>query len=322
MATNTDIFGDIYEYTENGTVSRIPDMTDLREKVANGFRSIFGSTFSTDPSTPNGVLVDAVATVMFDCIGVCAQNVNGLSLSMAIGNQLDVIGRIFGVERTEGEDDVTYRSRIKESMGLGEAKTLSGVMNALGKLTSLKSFCVLENNHGVAAARPAGQDNAISLRPHSLFICVSFIDEPTEDDYIEVASTINRSRAPGCDYSTVDDHGSVKRISLTGPGGTTEEVVFTEAEVFGPVSVSVTMDRITYVGMNMENDVANAVKKAMTANPIANIITPADIISAIAYSGYGTATNVSFSIDDAPVDRIVIFPYQVLVSDDISVTVE
>lgn len=321
MADNdTSIFGDIYEYVQDGTISRIPDISELRTKVADGFKRIFGDDFSVAPETPGGILIDEMTLFLFDCLGVCVQNVNGMNLSLALGKQLDVVGGVLGVDRNQGESDMDYRTRISESIGVGSNGTVRGVRNAIGKLPSVKAFCVLENNRGYAMALPEGRPNAIVVQPHSLFICVSFNGTATQDAILEVANTIADSKAPGCGY-TSNSGGSVQDVTIDGPGGATEKVVFTVASIFPIISINVTMNANTYQGSDMESDVSGAVTRYILSNPISAVITKTDLVSAIAAAGFGTATDIQIYVDGEEEESIVIMPYQATNEDSIVVNV-
>lgn len=321
MADNdASIFGNIYDYVQDGTITRIPDVDELRGKVSEGFKKIFGDDFTDAPETPNGVMIDELTLFVFDCLGVCVQNVNGMNLDRALGGQLDAIGGVFGVGRNADEGDADYRTRIRNAMGIGANGTVKGVRNALGKLTTLSSYCVLENNRGYAMSLPEGKANAIVVQPHSLFICVAFKNSPTTEGLREVAETIADSKAPGCGY-TSNSNGSIQRITLDGPGTATEEVVFTVATAMPTVSVNVTMNPETYSGSDMTGDVESSVKRALLSAPICNVVTKNNIISAIAADGFGTATKVEFYVDGDEENSVIIMPYQHLSEDSIIVNV-
>ena len=118
-------FGKLYDYnTENGVV--IPQTSSIRETIEDGFKSIFGSDFSTEPYTTNGMIIGALTNLFVDICGVNAQNINSMNIEQAIGAFLDSLGAMWGIARLEGEsmrDDAVYgtgENQIEIDGGIGE----------------------------------------------------------------------------------------------------------------------------------------------------------------------------------------------------------
>ena len=63
-------------------------------------------------------LAQAVIGQVEDLIAVVHEMPAAFSLDQAVGVQLDILGEGFGVDRKEGQDDETYRMRIRDKLAL------------------------------------------------------------------------------------------------------------------------------------------------------------------------------------------------------------
>ena len=113
---------------------------EIREALAENMKGIFGSDLDLSPSSPDGQLLDLFCYAYSDVAEALQGAASGLDLSSAEGTYLDNLGHLMGQQRTEGEDDDTFRARLLSSDPTGLA-TFDGMLtylhNALGPLVSL-----------------------------------------------------------------------------------------------------------------------------------------------------------------------------------------
>lgn len=89
-----------------GTI--IPDAAQIQAYVINVFKSILGNNLNTDPSTPQGSLIQAF-TIMF--IGLAENNAslaNQINRNIAGGIFLDADAALFGIQRKSGNPSTVY----------------------------------------------------------------------------------------------------------------------------------------------------------------------------------------------------------------------
>ena len=84
--------------TQTGVV--VPDVSDILAEVQGEYVSIFGSDMSTDPSTPQGVLITAEALARTQVVQNNAALANQINPNVAGGTFLDEIMALTGVQRT------------------------------------------------------------------------------------------------------------------------------------------------------------------------------------------------------------------------------
>lgn len=335
---SNSVFGDLYDYSEaGGKVTRIPDFPTLRRNVADGFVQIFGQDFVTDPETPNGLLVDAIATTMFDTLGIVAQNLNGLNIDLAAGQYLDALGGIFGVAR-EGDNDDDYRRRILASQSRGSG-TVYSVRQALSKLTCIDGFCVLENNTPVGRAAPEGQSaGQITLSPHSIYVCIipkSYeigddgkpVVAPYEDEdgneidpVQETVNAVYETKAPGCAYTTQEDHDITSEVTDDETGSVNSVTINVSTEKTS-VAMEIEIDPLSYSGGSMSADVMKAVRTLLGSRRIASVITKAQIAGAVSEYAHAVAKKVTIKVGGTASDELVIYPYEHIVPDHVAITV-
>ena len=296
-------FASLYDYaTKNGIV--IPATSDIRTKVENEFKTIFGADIDTTAETPIGRLIEAITFLFVDICGVNAQNANGINPSSATGAYLDNIAALFGVVRESGESDMKFRSRIlkSQSRGIGYVRS---IWNELSKVSTLTSICVLEN--GDADPRVI---NGLTIDPHSIFACVS--GNGTNEESALVAAALYATKAAGCSYHDADDCGTKVERTIDG----------TTVRFYRPtqkyVRFSVNVVGSSYTGENIVGDTQTAILNYVKDHNTNSIITKSDVLAAVSLAGLGiVATSVTMECSDnntvwVPVDNLQLRPFEVV----------
>lgn len=207
------IFDGIFTYTTNRGIL-VPSTSEIRDRVEQGFKYVFGQEMDTTTETPAGRFIEAFTMMLVNVIGVNAINANGLNVRQAIGNWLDMDGAVFDVDRLRNVDgtvqsDEAYREAILASNahGVGFAESVSREIRGVDGVSGV---CVL--NNGDADPAVIG---GIRVDPHSVFICV----EGGADD--EVAKAINRSISAGCGFSYDESYGTETNVAIPIEGTST-----------------------------------------------------------------------------------------------------
>lgn len=304
-------FGKLYDYnTENGVV--IPQTSSIRETIEDGFKSIFGSDFSTEPYTTNGMIIGALTNLFVDICGVNAQNINSMNIEQAIGAFLDSLGAMWGIARLEGESDGEYRKRILASASRGSGFA-SSIANAIGNVLGVTKVVVLDNGNEDPAVLPvdaAGNPypHSIAVDPHSVFISV--LGGSTSD----IMNAIAKTKSAGCGFTHNPEYG----VSTNG--------YYVPTQRYAKIDVSVSS--MAYTGVDIVSDTKAAIQSLIADNSINSTITKPMVTAAI--SAYGKniiCTDVKFTVSDTSqdvssayedVDEIIVFPYKYIsVSDDL-----
>lgn len=263
--------------TSTGALTVIPDYAEVRAAVSGEMKRLFGQEFTDEPQTTNGLLIDVMAMVMYDCAGISAQTVNFLNVDMAFGKFLDAIGAVYGVPRNDGEDDETYRTRLKDSFARGIGM-VDAVRNAIANINGVKAYVVLENCTSHQMYLPAGERHFVNVGAHSIFVCVKTDgDENTNE---AVCDAIVATRSLGCGMSVAED-----AESYVGSDGLTS---ISLAKTFPNIKVIVNVNSSKYVGSEtVKSVVEDAVKKMFKANCMNYTFSEADVISSVARNGNG-----------------------------------
>lgn len=87
-----------YEYI-NSTGVIVPDTSDILTGVQNEYKAAFGNDLSVDPSTPQGILINAEALARVDVVTNNAALANQINPNLAGGVFLDAILALTGSER-------------------------------------------------------------------------------------------------------------------------------------------------------------------------------------------------------------------------------
>lgn len=296
-------FASLYDYaTKNGIV--IPSTSDIRTKVENEFKTIFGSDIDTTAETPIGRLIEAITFLFVDICGVNAQNANGINPSSATGAYLDNIAALFGVVRESGESDMKFRSRIlkSQSRGIGYVRS---IWNELSKVSTLTSICVLENGDADPCVI-----NGLTIDPHSIFACVS--GAGTNEESALVAAALYATKAAGCAYHDADDCGT--KIERTIDGTTVRFYRPTQKYVRFTVNVIGS----AYTGEDIVGDTQTAILNYVKDHNTNTTITAADVLAAVSLAGLGiVATSVTMECSDdntawVAVDNLQLRPFEVV----------
>ena len=296
-------FASLYNYaTKNGIV--IPATSDIKTKVENEFKTIFGADIDTTTETPIGRLIEAITFLFVDICGVNAQNANGINPNSATGAYLDNIAALFGVVRESGESDMKFRNRIlkSQSRGIGYVRS---IWNELSKVSTLTSICVLENGDADPCVI-----NGLTIDPHSIFACVS--GNGTNEESALVAAALYATKAAGCAYHDADDCGTKVERTIDG----------TTVRFYRPIQkyVRFTVNVIgsAYTGEDIVGDTQTAILNYVKDHNTNSIITKSDVLAAVSLAGLGiVATSVTMECSDnntvwVPVDALQLRPFEVV----------
>lgn len=296
-------FAPLYDYaTKNGIV--IPATSDIRTKVENEFKTIFGADIDTTTETPIGRLIEAITFLFVDICGVNAQNANGINPNSATGAYLDNIAALFGVTRESGESDMKFRNRIlkSQSRGIGYVRS---IWNELSKVSTLTSICVLENGDADPCVI-----NGLTIDPHSIFACVS--GNGTNEESALVAAALYATKAAGCAYHDADDCGTKVERTIDG----------TTVRFYRPtqkyVRFSVNVIGSSYTGEDIVGDTKTAILNYVKEHNTNSIIAASGVLAAVSLAGLGiVATSVAMECSDdgkvwVPVNTLQLRPFEVI----------
>jgi hypothetical protein len=310
-------YGQLFEYSSNGEVV-IPDTQDVKSRITEMFKFVFGDNFDISESSPNGRMIEAFTVMFVNILGVIAQNANGLNPNLATGNWLDAIGAIFGVPRN-GDSDEKYRIRIKNSQSRGKGFVQS-IWNAISNVPGVTSVCVLENGYEDPYTFP---DTGFTIDPHSIFVCCN------GGANLAIAEAIYSSKSAGCGYHM----SSVEGTAVDQVIEDTEQNFITTVRFYRPtlrnVRFSVTVRGDAYTGTDIIGDTKNIVVKYMSGRDSNSRTTKPDIIAAIGVAKLGiVCTDVVIEVANSnnvfeSVDQLIVCPYQFIsvTNDSVSVTV-
>ena len=108
-------FPPINYLTQTGIV--VPDVSDILAEVQGEYVSVFGSDMSTDPSTPQGVLITAEALARTQVVQNNAALANQINPNVAGGTFLDAIMALTGVQRTPQSQTVVTNVTVTGVVG-------------------------------------------------------------------------------------------------------------------------------------------------------------------------------------------------------------
>lgn len=309
-------FGNLYDYvTSRGIV--IPQTSDVKTKVEQAFKEIFGSDFSLAPETTNGRLIEAITVLFTDVCGVGAQIANGLNVTQAVGEFIDGLGSLFGIVRVEGESDASFRRRIVASASRGSGFAQS-IANEIMKVDGVHNVCVLDNGNEDPDVLPKNANgeatsHSVAVPGHTVFIGVWRDTTGIETIHANIAKAIMRTKSAGCSMDdTVRPGATVERTVVV--DGTSFTAKFCIAQEMR-LNVRVTVDASYYTGVDAETDAENAVKSVFADNSMNATVTKAQLSAAIAAKGSGLVA-VETVIDwnyggifHYDVDSLDIFPW-------------
>ena len=298
----------LYTYqTSNGVV--VPNTSGIRALVENIFKtSLQDDSFSVDPETPQGRIIEAITMMFVDVLRVCAINANGFNPSQAVGTYLDNLGALSGTSRLSGESDYNFRNRVIDShaSGVGYA---AAIRRALSQVAGVTSICVLDNGKADPAVLP-NSTNGISVGAHSVFICVG----GDNDNDMEIAEAIFKTLSAGCAFET--RYGTVvTKIITDSRTNTSKSISFCRPQAITTTFAATVRDDV-YTGTDIVQDTKNAIAYFVNEHSINYTITKGDIVSAIAAYGTGiVCTDLVMKKGGTPVDSLVILPYNTVFAD-------
>lgn len=125
----------LYQYLSSKGII-IPDTGSVLTTVQDDFKALFGDDLSTEPSTPQGRLIEAFARYLKASVGFGALCANQLDLSQAHGVFLDSLASIFGITRRKA----TYTTVSAQLSGVSGSTVPAGSLaSAGGKMFALAS---------------------------------------------------------------------------------------------------------------------------------------------------------------------------------------
>jgi hypothetical protein len=125
-------------------------------------RTVFGSAVLLDPQTPLGQLLGLFALLHTQNWELAEDTYQSIDPDQAEGARLDQIGRVRGVLRPDGEDDVTFRRRITNT-GRSDLH-LRDLINAVADVSGVEYVRVWENSGDATDAN--------GIPGHSLVVAV------------------------------------------------------------------------------------------------------------------------------------------------------
>lgn len=294
----TNPFTDLYEYsTQRGIV--IPQTSDIKSMITSAFNTIFGTEVSTDETTPMGRFIEALTMLYINVLGVNAQNANFLNPKTAIGNALDNIGAIFGVER-DGRSDATYRTAILLSQSRGAGFPQS-IMQALSNVSGITSTRVFNNGEADPVMVPSNEAFGILVPPHSAIACV----RGTASDS-DIAQAILSTISLGCGMTTEDPNaGTATTITIDG----NDITFYRPNNLLSTYSFTLTISPDGYDGDDLSGDAEAVFRQFIDSANRPGVITASDIQSYIDNADQGfVCTSATMQNNGINVSSIVVMP--------------
>ena len=95
---DTYVFSDLYNFDKNAGIVQA-DTSDLKSRVEDMMRIVFGADIDVTAETPMGRLIECMVVLMTMTLGINAQNANQYNLNQATGIFLDSLGNLFKLPR-------------------------------------------------------------------------------------------------------------------------------------------------------------------------------------------------------------------------------
>jgi hypothetical protein len=95
---DTYVFNDLYNFDKNAGIVQA-DTSDLKSRVEDMMRIVFGADIDVTSETPMGRLIECMVVLMTMTLGINAQNANQYNLNQATGIFLDSLGNLFKLPR-------------------------------------------------------------------------------------------------------------------------------------------------------------------------------------------------------------------------------
>lgn len=310
MATETENpFPDLYDYSsQTGVV--IPQTSDIKQLIVDAFERIFGADISTSDETPMGRFIEALTMLFVNILGANAQNANFLNPQIALGNALDNLGAIFGIDRLLGEGDESFRARILsgQSRGRGFAES---IVQALSQVSGVTSAVVLNNGNADPAMRPANEAWSIHVAPHSVCVCVRGGADA------DIAEAIRKTISLGCGM-TADDPNAGTETTIDG-------ITFYRPsnDITSSLSFVASILPDGYNGEDMPADAESAMRSILSEYNRPCFIVASEIQKRITDFGIGIiCTGVSIVRDGVSSSSIIIYPKDEFDADAVSISID
>ena len=311
MATETENpFPDLYDYaSQTGIV--IPQTSDIKQLIVDAFERIFGADVSTSDETPMGRFIEALTMLFVNVLGVNAQNANFLNPQIALGNALDNIGAIFGINRLLGEGDESFRARILsgQSRGRGFAES---IVQAISQVSGVTSAVVLNNGYADPAMSPTGEAWAVQVSPHSACICVRGGSDA------DIAEAIRKTISLGCGMTSNDDANA-------GSETTVGDITFYRPsnDITSSLSFVASILPNGYNGEDMLADTESAMRSILSEYNRPCSIVASEIQKRITDFGIGIiCTGVSIVRDGVSSSSTIIYPKDEFDADAVSISID
>lgn len=310
MANETENpFPDLYEYaSQTGIV--IPQTSYIKQLIVDAFGRIFGADVSTSDETPMGRFIEALTMLFVNVLGVNAQNANFLNPQIALGNALDNLGAIFGINRLLGEGDESLRARILagQSRGRGFAES---IVQAISSVSGVTSAVVLNNGNADPAIRPVNEAWSIQVAPHSVCVCVRGGADA------DIAEAITKTISLGCGMVTDDPNAgaetSVDDITFYRPSN----------EITSSLSFAVSISPNGYDGEDISADAEAALRSILSEYNRPCTIVASEIQKRLTDSGIGVVcTDASITRGGVISSSTVIYPKDEFDADSVSISVD
>lgn len=241
-----------------GTV--IPADSTVRSTNGDVFEALAGGTIGA-----SGAVDITFEAVEKGAIPVVKDTVN--ILDTAISGWESCNNSNNGVVGTELETDESLRERIVESRTVAPG-FIGAIKNAVEKVVGRGSSMVIENNTG--ANLPV---HRVDMEPHSILVCVDGLVSPSEssdnDTVKAVAQAIFDNKPCGTGYTkarSISAYGADETsrdnyqyvVPVKDPYGN-EYTVYFCAPIPQPVTVAIQVQKRTYTGVDVSDDVTQAI---------------------------------------------------------------
>lgn len=290
-----------FRLPSDSTNAIIPEGTMLATKDGNLFRIVSDIEIEGEPDST--VTTDGIAESVSDGPVACPEGdliqiIDDVEGFVSVTN---VGGAIYG---RLTESDYSYRNRISQSRGMF-AGSVGSITNAIWEaVPELSGVIVLENGYGDVVVK-----NGISMKPHSIFVCVAggFDDNINK----EIAKAIWQTKTIGAAY-TDDAPNEISKITVSIdnddfdsiPVGHSYDVVFYKAETID-VDINIKVNPSKYTGINIRQDITTALANFIANKQMGDELTRFEIGSAIT-NAIPTlfVYDVSLSVNGTSYDKI------------------
>ena len=201
------------------------------------------------------------------------------------------------------ETDAEYKERLLAARSSGTA-SVAGITNAIYNADpEIKFAYVMENGYGQAITK-----RGITIPPHSIFVCV---DPVTDANKAKIAKAIFKSKTAGAGYTysvgdSSTDSSTRYIITVTDENTNNNYYVFFFEPVEVLIDFSVTVNKHVYAGVNLENEIKNALISYCSESGIGATLTVTDAVAYLAKKiPTIVITSLTMNIDGAGVQSTI-----------------